>query len=375
MLSTARFRQASETICLRIGAIIFSLFLFGIFVLLAGKNPKTTFVNMYEGTFGSWNAFLFTLNRAAPLLLTALCTALPARLGLVVIGGEGAFVIGGLSAAIMGLACEKSDPWTALIMMMLAGGIAGGLWIMAVGALRYYRGVNETISSLLMNYIAIALLNHCVEGPFKDPESLNKPSTRPLDDAHQLGQISDLIQVHWGLVYGLVMCLFCYVLIQHTTFGFSVRTTGGNIRAGRIVGLSVGALTLITCFIAGAAAGLGGMVEVAAVNTQANSAINANYGYAGILVAFIAQQNPLAIIPVSLLVGGILASGNLLQTRMGLPNATVQVLQGIMFIVILGSESLYGRFKFFQPSEVKATPPKSETPGTTPAKTEGLAIG
>jgi ABC-type uncharacterized transport system permease subunit len=371
-MPSPRVLQTMETVCLRTGAIVLSLLLFGVFIALDGKSPIAAFANMYQGSFASWTSIQFTLKSAAPLLLTALCTALPARLGMVVIGGEGAVLMGGLGAALTGLAFEGSGPWTALTMMLLAGALAGGIWIMLVGALRYFRGVNETISSLLLNYIAIALLNHFVEGPFKDPDSLNKPSTRPLADDHMLGPIPGM-DVHWGLAYGVVACVFCYFLIQHTTFGFAVRTTGGNIRAGRVVGLSVGRLTLIVSFMAGAAAGVAGMVDVAAVNGQANAALVAGYGYAGILVAFIARHNPLAIIPVALLLGGILASGDLLQSRMQLPDAATRVLQGIMFMVILSSESLYGRFKIFQAREPSGGP---LTPSEKPVPSaEGLAVG
>jgi general nucleoside transport system permease protein len=373
-----RLCQSLEAICLRLGALVVALLLFGLFVFAAGKNPISVYALMYKGAFGTWFSFQNSLQRAAPLILTALCTALPARLGLVVIGGEGALVIGALCASIAGLSVVHSGPMVVLVTMFLAGAISGGIWITIVGALRYLRGVNETISSLLMNYIAIAVLNHMVEGPFKDPESLNKPATLPIGDANMLGHMPGL-DVHWGLAYGIFACLISYVLIQHTTFGFGVRTTGGNIRAGRIVGLPVGFLMLSTCFLAGAAAGLAGMVEVAAVHGTANASVIAGYGYTGILVAFIARQNPLAIMPVALLLGGVGASSGLLQRRLDLPDATVLVLQGIMFLVILTSESLYGRFKIFQP---KAVPEKPQTPAVPPKAsgddgklTEGLAVG
>jgi general nucleoside transport system permease protein len=117
-----------------------------------------------------------------------------------------------------------------------------------------------------------------------------------------------------------------------------------------LVGLPVSGLVLAACFLGGAAAGLAGVVEVAAVHGSANASLIAGYGYTGILVAFIARQNPLAIIPVAVLLGGISASGGMLQRRLDLPDATVLVLQGIAFMVILASEALYGRFKFFQPA-------------------------
>ena len=142
-----------------------------------------------------------------------------------------------------------------------------------------------------------------------------------------------------------------YVLVRHTVHGFALRIVGGNVRAARLAGLPVGMLILVSCFLGGAAAGLAGMVEVAAVHGSANASLIAGYGYAGILVSFIARHNPLAILPVAMLVGGIAASGGLLQRRLDLPDATVLVLQGIAFMVILASETLYGRFRMFQPRE------------------------
>jgi simple sugar transport system permease protein len=229
----------------------------------------------------------------------------------------------------------------------------GGLWIALVGALKYFRGVNETISSLLLNYVAIAILNFLVVGPLRDPATLNKPSSYPIGDANMLGMIGDS-SIHWGLVFGLVACLLMWFLMRHTVFGFSVDITGGNVRAAQISGLPVGRLIVITCFLGGAAAGLAGMLEIAAVQGRANTSLNAGYGYAGILVAFLARHNPLAIIPVAILLGGIRASSGLLQRSHELPDATALVLQGIIFVVILASEVFYGRIKWFKPKVATA---------------------
>jgi general nucleoside transport system permease protein len=226
--------------------------------------------------------------------------------------------------------------------------IIGGGWIALAGALRHYRGVNETISSLLLTYIAVAVFNHFVEGPLRDPASLNKPSTPPIGEASMVGHLPGM-EVHWGLVYGLVFCVCAYFLVRYTIFGFALRIVGGNVRAARLAGLPVGRLVLLSCFLGGAAAGLAGMAEVAAVHGSANASLIAGYGYAGILVSFIARHNPIAITPVALLVGGIAASGGLLQRRLGLPDATVLVLQGIAFMLILAGETMYGRLRIFQP--------------------------
>jgi simple sugar transport system permease protein len=354
MMKGKSWQTMAEAICIPLGAILISLIIFGIFCAFAGADPLAVYGSIYQAAFGKWTSWQNTLIRASPLMLSALCTALPARLGLIIIGNEGALVMGGLGAASVGLAIASAPPTLVQIGMALGGMIAGGLWIAAVGALRHYRGVNETISSLLMNYIAIAILNHLVNGPMRDPSSLNKPSTYPILDINMLGTIPGT-RIHYGLIYGLVACAVAYFLIQRTTFGFAARTAGGNIRAARLAGLPVGKLTLAICFLAGSCAGLAGMVEVAAVHGKANESLNANYGYGGILVAFIARHNPLAAALVSILLGGILASGGILQREHNLPDATVLVFQGIVFLIILYSESLYGKLGIFKEQETSKT--------------------
>src|SRR5258706_4213867 len=182
------------------------------------------------------------------------------------------------------------------------------------------------------------------------PASLNKPSTREIGAVNMIGTIPGT-DVHWGLAFGIVAAIASYILIYHTVFGFAARVAGGNIRAAKIVGLSVGKLILITCLLAGAFAGLAGMVEVAAVQGRTNANLAAGYGFTGILVAFLARHNPLAVIPVAILLGGINASGGLLQRRLGLPDASVLVLQGMILISVLASETLYWRLRIFKRKE------------------------
>ncbi|MGZ5196070.1 MAG: ABC transporter permease subunit [Ramlibacter sp.] len=221
-----------KEVLLPVAAIAAALLLFGLFVWFAGVSPLQVWVLLFKGAFGDWYSWQNTLQRAAPLMLTALCVAIPARAGLVVIGGEGALVLGVL-------AC-----------------IAASLWL------------------------------------------------------------------RW------------------TPSGFSVRVVGGNLRTAQLVGLPATKLVLLACALGGACAGLAGAVEVAAVHTSANASLIAGYGYAGILVAFIARQQPLAVIPVAILFGGFGAAGSLLQRRLGLPDASVLLLQGIAFVLILASEAL-----------------------------------
>lgn len=350
----AALARRSEAVVIPLGALLVGLAVFGLFLLTQGKSPAEFYGLVYKAGFGTWFSWQNTLSRAAPLLLAALCVALPARLGLIVIGGEGAIVIGGVTAGAVAGSLAGMPGALGLTLLALAGGLAGAVWIGAVGALRHYRGVNETIASLLMAYIAIALMNHLVEGPLRDPASLNKPSTPPLAEHLRIGDMPGM-DVHWGFAVGVVACVVSWVLIERTTWGFAARIAGGNVRAAQVQGLPVGRLIVAFTALGGAFAGLAGMIEVSAVHGAANGAIVAGFGYTGILVAFLARHNPLAIIPVAILLAGFEASSGLVQRRMDLPDATVLVLQGFVFVAILASETLYGRFKLFAPERWSAT--------------------
>ncbi|MGV7211628.1 ABC transporter permease [Oxalobacteraceae bacterium A2-2] len=323
-------------------ALLGALLLFALFLAVQGVAAGEALGLIVKGAFGSAFAWQNTLQRAAPLMLTALCVALPARAGLVIIGGEGALALGGLAAAVLPPLLPHAPPLALLTAMAGAGVLAGGAWIALSGWLRQACGVNETIGSLLLSYIAIALFKHLVEGPLRDPGSLNKPSTLPLPEALMIGPLPGM-EVHWGLLWGVLACLAAWVMVRHSAAGFALSIVGGNVRAAQLVGLPVRRLVLGACFFGGAAAGLAGMLEVAAVHGSANASLLAGYGYGGILVAFAARQHPLAIVAAALLIGGIESSGGLLQRRLDVPDATTQVLQGLLLINLLAWEALGGR--------------------------------
>lgn len=340
--------RRAEGVVIPVLALLAGLAAFGLFLLTQGKSPFSFFYYVMQGGFGSAFSWQNTLSRTAPLLLAALCVALPARLGLVVIGGEGAIVLGGVTAGAMGFAFAGLPSAIGLPLLALSSMLVGALWIGAAGALRHYRGVNETIASLLLSYIAIALMNHLVEGPLRDPASLNKPSTAPLPETLRVANLPGM-EVHWGLAFGILACIGAWILIDRTTIGFAARIAGGNVRAAQVQGLPVGRLILGFTALGGAFAGLAGFFEVTAVHGSANGSLASGYGYTGILIAFLARHNPLAIIPVAILLAGFEASSGLIQRRMDLPDATVLVLQGFVFIAILLSDTLYGRFRIFAP--------------------------
>ena len=323
--------------------------LFSVFIALLGKSPAQFFELMWRGGFGSWFSVQNTLSRAAPLLLAALCVALPARLGLVVIGGEGAIVLGGVAAAAMAVAVAGAPSFVGIVLMGLAGMIAGGIWIGAVGALRHYRARQRDDFQP-----ADGLYRDRADEPSGRRAAARPGLAQQAFDASARPSLSPSApSPAWTCIgaWSSASSPACisWVLIEKTRWGFAARIAGGNVRAAQVQGLAVGPLIVGFTALAGAFAGLAGMIEVAAVQGSANGSLAAGYGYTGILVAFLARHNPLAIIPVAILLGGIDASGGLIQRRMDLPDATVQVLQGMIFIVILFSETFYGRFRIFNP--------------------------
>jgi simple sugar transport system permease protein len=334
-----------EAVAIPLAALVGAVAVFSLFCAWVGASPAGVFASIYKASFGSWYSWQNSLLRAAPLMLCGLTTAVPARAGVITVGNEGAFVIGGLAATAAGLASTTGPASLCLLLMALAGAIAGGAWIALAAGLQYYRGVNAVISSLLLNYIAIALLLQLVEGPMHDPGSFNFPATFPIPETRQLGRIAGT-RIHYGLVFGVIACLLAWFLLERTVLGMDVKIVGGNARAAKLVGIPLGRIVLVASFLGGACAGLAGMVEVAAIHGRASPAISAGYGYVGILVAFLARQSPLRILIVSVVLGAVLASGGILQREHELPDATITVFEGIAFLAILASEALSGRLSF-----------------------------
>src|SRR6201991_1945536 len=203
-----RIRRGAEYVAIPLFALAVSAALFALFLLALGKSPAQFFDLVYRGGFGTAFSIQNTLQRSAPLILTALAVAVPARIGLIMIGGEGALVLGGFAAAVIAipLVLNQAPPFIALTVMAITGMIIGALWVGLAGYLRYARGVNETISSLLLTYIGIAIMNFFVEGSLRDLTNPNKPSTMPIGETYMVGKIPGT-DVHWGLAAGIILAI------------------------------------------------------------------------------------------------------------------------------------------------------------------------
>lgn len=336
---TRRWAYLLEGSLLSLLAFLLAVLAWLVLAAVAGLPPGAVVVALVQGALGTPFAWEQTLRAATPLLLTGLCVALPARAGLLVVGGEGAVVLGGLAAAVAAVSVPLP---LAPLALFGAASLVGALWLGLCGWLRVQRGVHEAVSGLLLTYVAIAILHQLVEGPLRDSASFDKPATAIIPAIAQVGTLGNST-LHWGLVVGLCACVAAHVFVAHTPLGFAVRVGGGNPRAAMLAGLPRARQIVGMCLLGGALAGLAGAFEVAAVHQRAHATLVLGYGYAGILVAAFARGNMLAIALAAFLVGALEAGGGMLQRRLGAPASSVELLQGLLFLSLVCCTCLQGR--------------------------------
>lgn len=308
----------------------------GLFLVLFGRNPIDAYREIFKGSLGSTYGLSEVVVRAIPLMLCAVGTALPARMGLLNVGAEGQLHAGAL-AATWGALTFGSAPaplvLPALVLLGLLGGAAGAL---VPALLRWKAGVNETISTLLLNYVIILLVEHLVRGPWKDPASYNWPFTPEFAETARLSTYWGT-RIHAGLWFALIAIALFYVALRRTRWGYEARVIGDNPEAARRAGIPIGRYILLAMCIGGGVAGLAGMAEVTAIQTRLRPGISAGFGYAGFLVSWLALHHPLGIIVAALLLGVLSVGGDVVQISLGLPAATVNILMSLIFFIVLGS--------------------------------------
>ena len=315
--------------------VTLALAVFAALLLISGRDPAEALVEAWNGVIGSSFGLSEVGVMMIPLVLTALATAVPTRVGLVNVGGEGQLYIGALAATGVALFFPAGHIWLMLPAMALAGCAGGGLWASAAALLRRWRGVNEVISTLLANYIAILLVNVFVFGPWKNPHGLGYPYTAPFDVPAILPAIA-ATRFHWGFVAPVIALVVCYVIFTRTVWGFKMRAVGGNPQAARRRGIAVDKY-LITAMVAGGGlAGLAGMVEVSGIHHDLRPGISNNLGYLGLLASWLAGHNPVVIVAACFLIAVFLVAGDVLQLTMALPSAAGLVLIGLALFFVLG---------------------------------------
>lgn len=317
------------------GLLAFALAAFAVLLFAFGKNPLRAYADIFSSTLGSAYGFSETLVKVAPLILTALAVAVPSRIWLINVGGEGQLFIGALCATWGALHLAHWPGALLLLAMALLGFAGGGAWAAIAGVLRARGWASETITTLLLNYVAILLVQYFVFGPWRDPEGVNYPQTAAFVEAAILPTFAGT-RVHAGLVMAIAAVLVFAFVVTRTRWGLELRAIGGNAEAAGRLGIPVARYTVMLMLLGGGLAGLAGMAEVSAIQGRLRPSLSPGYGYTGFLISWMAGGHPAGIVAAAFVLAIITAGGDILQMTQALPGSVVNILMAVLLFVVLG---------------------------------------
>lgn len=317
-----------------------------VMLLLLGANPVDAYTALLEGAFGSQNALADTVVKATPLLLVGLGICIAFRGGVINIGGEGQLIAGAISATYVGLSFPEQPAAVVVPMAMLAGFLAGAVWGGIPGLLKAYYGVNEILSTIMMNQIAVQIMNYLLRGPLIDPEQLTRASRIP--ETARLSRTFDLprlvpTRLHLGALIAVVLAFLVYIFLWRTTIGYRIRAVGLNPDASNYAGIQVKRYIVLSLLLSGAFAGLAGGIQVYGVHhfmfTDGSAAgFTGSAGFNGIVAALFGKLHPVGTIPASFIFGALLVGANSLQRAMQVPSALITALNGLVVVFVVSSE-------------------------------------
>jgi simple sugar transport system permease protein len=301
-----------------------------------GADPIAVFQAAWANTVLSPEAVQQILIKSGPFALAALAVVVPSRAGLVNVGGEGQVLIGAVAAAGVAQYLGPALPGgVVLVLMILVGALAGAAWSGLAAALRLLVTVNEAVSTLLLNYVALDVLLALIYQPWKDPTGSGQPASPPIPDAAKLPVFTGS-RVHVGLALVVVAAVAVWVLFRYTGWGYRLRTVGGNPEAARRAGLPVTRLLLTAMLVGGAMAGLAGAIHLTGVEYQLRPGFAAQVGYTGFLASWLARHRPGPVLIAAVVLAGLAVAGDSLQIDSALPAATVNILTGLVLVAVLG---------------------------------------
>lgn len=333
-------------VLLPVFAALAALFVGAVMLLFLKVNPIEAYKALWDGAFGSSNAFAETLVKATPLLLVALGICISFRADVINIGGEGQMIVGAIFATWVGLTFTGLPGWLVITLAMLAGFAGGGIWGGIPGLLKAYFNVNEILSTVMMNAIAVQLMNFLLRGPLIDPaqaELASKiPQTARLLEAFQLPRLIPT-RLHLGALIAVILAVLVYILLWRTTLGYRIRAVGQNPHASRYAGIKVQRYVVLALLLSGAFAGLAGATQVFGVNYRmitdgSASGFTGSAGFNGIVAALFGQLHPILSIPASILFGALLVGANKMQRVVQVPSALIIALNGLVVVFVVSSE-------------------------------------
>lgn len=319
-------------------SLLFIFAALSVVFLCIGVDPLKAIAGMCTSAFQSGYYFSEALVRATPLILTSLAVCVCLRMRLWNIGAEGQLFMGAFGAVLVEQSCEDLPAVPLILLMILAAMVCGGLWGGLVGLLKRWLNVNETLTSLLLNYVATSWMNYLIYGPWRDPASPGFPITRKFVRAAYLPQLFGS-RLHAGFFIALLAAFVVWYLLERTTFGFEIRATGESMEGARYAGIPIKRNILLVFVIAGALAALAGFGEVAGLHHKLQPGnVSNNYGSYGIIIAWLCGANPLVIIFGAVLGGILLVGAESLQVTMGVASDNVQITIGLLLVCILVSK-------------------------------------
>ena len=317
-----------------------------VMLLFLKVNPIEAYHSLWNGAFGSTNVLAETLVKATPLLLVALGICISFRADVINIGGDGQMIIGAILGTWIGLVFVDMPGWMVITLALLGGFLGGAIWGGIAGLLKAYFKVNEILSTVMMNAIAVQLMNFLLRGPMIDPSQAQKaskiPQTARLLDAFHLPRLVPT-RLHLGVLIAVVLAVLVYILLWRTTLGYRIRAVGQNPHASRYAGIKVQRYIVLALFLSGAFSGLAGVVQVYGVNYRmitdgSASGFTGAAGFNGIVAALFGQLHPILSIPASILFGALLVGANSMQRVVQVPSALITALNGLVVVFVVSSE-------------------------------------
>ena len=320
-----------------IASVFMALVVGGALLISQGISPMDAYRRVIFAAFGGSFELSETIVRATPIAISSFAVMLCFTMLVWNIGVEGQAFMGALAAVAAVRYCYSDDRSVMLLTAALFACIAGGLWAMIAGFFKAKWNVNEIISTLMLNYIAIRILEYFVYGPWRDPTSLGFPITTRFPPAARLPQFFG-IRVHAGALLAVILAFVIWYILNKMRWGYEIRVIGENPRAARYSGMSYMKNVLLVMFISGAIGGLAGMTEVTGLHGRLQASFAAKYGYTAIIVAWLSHLQPFVCLLASLLFGALLVGGEALQIELGLSLSTVEILQGLVLFFVLGGD-------------------------------------
>jgi general nucleoside transport system permease protein len=320
-------------------SFILALVVGGILLLAAGADPVATYKAMFEGAFGTSYARSEMLVKAVPLMLTGLAVSIAFRMLFWNIGAEGQLAMGAMATAwvpLFLLAGRDVPVWLLLVLMGVAAFAAGALWGLIPAALKAFLQVNEIITTLMLNYVAILLMDYLYTGPWKDKAGFGFPGTASFKEIAALPRLVG--RVHVGLLIAIVAALAVWLVLARTRWGYEIRVIGENPNAARYAGISLVRNMLLVMVVSGGLAGLAGYGQVAGIAYRLQKGITVGDGFTAIIIAWLAKLHPISVLIVAVLMAALSVGGDQITITMRLPAAMAHVLQGAILFFVLGGD-------------------------------------